>query len=170
MIKPVVNLVKALSTNTKPGEIAHAFACGILLGFMPKNNLLWSILFVFILFMRIQRSALTLSLILGVLIAPALDNCFNAVGWWVLTQEGAIPTYRRLLDIPFVAFTKFNNTVVMGSLVCGLIAYIPLYWLCRGFTRLWRKYVAGFMGRTKVIKAIKKLPLIEKIADIAIGK
>src|SRR5574344_467950 len=169
MIKPVVNLVKALSTNTKPGEIAHAFACGILLGFMPKNNLLWSILFVFILFMRIQRSALTLSLILGVLIAPALDNCFDSVGWWILTREGAIPTYRYLLDIPFVAFTKFNNTVVMGSLACGIMAYIPLYWLCRGFIMLWRKYLANALNKWKVIKVIRNLPFVEKIAQIASG-
>ena len=170
MIKPVVKLVKALSTNTDPGEIAHAFACGILLGYMPKNNLLWYILFVAILFMRIQRSALTLSLILGALLAPLCDPLFDKVGWWILTQQGAIPTYRYLLNIPFVAFTKFNNTIVMGSLACGIIVYIPLYWICRGIVLLWRKCIAGPLNKTPALKAMKNLPLIESIAKIAGGK
>ncbi|HAK68458.1 MAG TPA: TIGR03546 family protein, partial [Treponema sp.] len=48
MLKAFVKLIKALSSNTAPGEIAHAFAWGVILGFMPKDNALWYILFIFI--------------------------------------------------------------------------------------------------------------------------
>ena len=170
MIKPIIKLVKAMSSNTNPGEIAHAFALGILLGFMPKGNLLWYIVFMAFLFMRIQKGAFTLSLLLGAILAPLLDPVFDRVGWWILTQENAIPTYQWLLNVPFVSFTKFNNTIVMGSLACGLIAYIPLYWLGRLITMLWRKYVAASVNKWKVVKILKQVPFIEKIAKIAGGK
>ena len=50
MIKAIAKLFKALNANVNPGEIAHAFSCGILLGLMPKNNVFWYLLFIFILF------------------------------------------------------------------------------------------------------------------------
>ena len=54
MFAPIVKLFKSLNTNSHPGEIAHAVAIGMVLGFMPKNNVLWYILFVCFLFIRIN--------------------------------------------------------------------------------------------------------------------
>ena len=81
----------------------------------------------------------------------------------VLVLEPAIPVYRKLLDIPFVAFTKFNNTVVMGSLVAGLVLYIPVYIISRLLVKLWRVVLAPKITASKLWVGIKKLPLIEKI-------
>lgn len=170
MLKPLINLIKALSSNTDPGAIAHAFCSGILLGFMPKDNLMWYVLFVFILFMRIQRATYTLSLVAGALLAALLDPLFDAVGWWFLTLDRAVPFYVRLLNVPFVAFTKFNNTIVMGSLVCGILAYIPLYFLARLVIWLWRKYLAESVRRLKLVQLLKQVPLIERLSAIAGGR
>jgi uncharacterized protein (TIGR03546 family) len=167
MIKPFVKLVKALCSNTNPSEIAHAFACGMLLGFMPKDNLLWYIIFIAFYFLRIQRSVLTLSLLLGTLFAPLLDNVFNALGNFILTRQSLFSFYQWLLNIPFMSFTKFNNTVVIGSFVFGLIAYIPFFALARFVTYLFRKYAADGFNKWKLVKVIKQLPMIEKIAKIS---
>lgn len=166
MLKPLITLINALSSNTHPGAIAHAFACGMLLGFMPKENLLWIILFVFILFMRIQRATYTLSLIVGALLAALLDPFFHTVDCWILSLDSMEDFYAYLLDIPFVAFTKFNNSVVMGSLVCGIIAYIPFYLFGRLFVWLWRKYLAEGVRRLKVVRVIKQIPLIQKLSSL----
>ena len=139
MLKAIAKLLGAISSNTRPGAIAHAVSCGVLLGFMPKDNLLWYILFIFILFMNIQRGAYALSILLGAALTVFLDPLFDSVGYSILTVESVKPYYASLLDIPFVAFTKFNNTVVMGSFVCGVAAYIPLYVLARLFVWAWRK-------------------------------
>lgn len=167
MIKPVARLIQALSSNSDPGAIAHAFACGILLGFMPKNNLLWYVLFVFILFLRIQRATYSISVIIGALFAPLLDPIFDAVGVWILTRESLVPFFAGLLDIPFVSFTRFNNSIVMGSLCCSLIVYFPLYALSRLWTHLWRTYIASRVRKLKVVQIMEKIPLVEKIRDIA---
>ena len=167
MFKPFIKLIKALSSNTDPGAIAHAFCCGILLGFVPKDNLLWYILFVFMFFMRIQRATYVLSVVVGALLAALLDPVFDTIGYWVLTQPDAIPFYVNLLNVPFVAFTKFNNTIVMGSLLCGIVFYVPLYWLSRLVIFLWRKYLAEGVRRLKLVQLLKQIPLIEKIASMA---
>lgn len=166
MLKAIAKLLGAISSNTRPGAIAHAVSCGVLLGFMPKGNLLWYILFIFILFMNIQRGAYALSILLGAALTVFLDPLFDSVGYSILTIESVKPYYASLLDIPFVAFTKFNNTVVMGSFVCGVAAYIPLYVLARLFVWAWRKYLAEKVRKLKIAAVLKNIPLVEKIAGM----
>ena len=164
MFKPIAKLLKALSSNRDPGAIACAFACGIVLGVMPKDNALWYILFIFIFFMRIQRGAFTLAVIAGSLVAFSLDPVFNQVGYAILSRQDMRAMYARILDIPFVSFTKLNNTIVMGSLACGIAAYIPLYVLSRIFVFVWRRYIGNLMRKIKVLQMIKQIPLVEKIS------
>ena len=166
MLKAIAKLLGAISSNTRPGAIAHAVSCGVLLGFMPKDNLLWYILFIFIMFMTIQRGAYALSILLGAAFTVFLDPLFDSVGYSILTVESVKPYYASLLDIPFVAFTKFNNTVVMGSFVCGVAAYIPLYVLARLFVWAWRKYLAEKVRKLKIAAVLKNIPLVEKIAGM----
>lgn len=166
MLKPLINLINALSANTHPGAIAHGFALGMLLGFMPKTNLLWYIILVFILFIRIQKSCYTLSIIIGSLIAPLLDPVFNETGIWLLTRDSLVPAIRFLQDIPFVAYTRFHNSIVAGSLVWSLICYVPFYIIARLSVSLWRKYLAVKVRELKLIKMIKQVPLIQKVASM----
>ena len=171
MIKAFVKLIHVLSSNTAPGEIAHAVSCGVILGFLPKDNLMWYVLFVFIIFLRIQRSVLTLSLLVATLLTALLDPYFDELGVWVLTRKDLIPLYYKLLNIPFVAFTKFHNSVVMGSLIIGLLCYIPVYILTRLFIFVWRVFFASKMKNAKITKLVgqimKQVPLLEKIAEMA---
>ncbi len=165
MISFIAKLLKALNANTNPGEIAHGIACGFLLGLMPKSNLLWYIIFIFVLFIKINKPAYLIMLAAGSSIAVLLDPLFDTVGYSVLTINSLYPFYARLIDIPFVFFTKFNNTVVMGSLVCGIILYIPVYVLGRIFVKAWRKYGVPAMRHSKLIKIINQIPIVSKVAS-----
>ncbi|AEE16933.1 TIGR03546 family protein [Treponema brennaborense] len=169
MLKFIVKFFSSLNSNSHPGEIAHAAAIGVLLGLMPKNNALWYLLFVFFLFVRINKSAYFL-VILGVsLCVPSADMLLDSVGYRILSWQPLIPAFRTLLDIPFVAFTKFNNTVVMGSLAAGLLLYVPVYALTRLIVRVWRTCVAPKIVSSKAWVAFKKLPLVRKIVSVSAG-
>lgn len=166
MIKTLAKIIKSLSSNTNPGALSHAFCCGMLLGFLPKNNVLWYIFFILFFFMRIQRTVFSLSTIIFSLLSPLLDTVFHNIGFWILSLENAAPLYSFLLNIPFVAFTKFNNTIVAGSLLFGLTTYIPLYILSRLFIKVWRNVLAEKIRNLKIVKIIKGIPFIQKIAAI----
>ena len=166
MLKFIVKFLKALNSNSHPGEIAHAVCLGMLLGFLPKNNIFWYIITVFVLFMRINKGALVLSTLGFSLLAPLFDN----VGYWFLTLPALEPTFAWLLDIPFVGFTKFNNSIASGSLLCGLVLYIPLYVIARLLVWLMRNKVVPVLRKTKFIVAISKIPLVKKMAALAAKK
>ena len=161
MISYIVKLLKALNTNSHPGEIAHAVSIGVLLGFMPTDN---ALLFVFLLFVRVHKGALLLTTLAASLLAGLFDALFDAIGYAVLTFSPLEPVYAALLDIPFVAFTKFNNTIVAGSLIFSLILYIPVYILIRVLTKSWRTYLAPALIRSKFMQAFYQTPFIAKIA------
>ena len=167
MLKKLLSLLKAFNGNVNPGEIAHAFACGAILGLMPKDNLLWYLVMVFVLFVRINKPAYLLMILVGAGVSPAFDGLFDSIGWWFLNLPSLAGFFETLIEIPFVAFTKFNNTVVAGSFLCGLVLYVPLYLLARLLVFVWRKYAADFIRNSKIMKVINKLPLISKIASMA---
>lgn len=167
MLGFIIKVFKAINSNSNPNEIAHAFSCALLLGFLPKDNLLWYLILVFCLFLRINKAAYALLIILFSFLAPFFDNLFDTIGYAILTLGPLQNVFNALLKVPFVAFTSFNNTIVMGSLISGIVLYVPIFFLAKLLVKLWRKNAYPFLAKTKLIKAIGKLPLIKKIAKLA---
>lgn len=167
MLKYFVKMLKALNANSHPGELAHAFAFGMMLGFLPKTSVLWYLLFIIFFFLRINKGFFFLSIILGSLLAPLLDPLFDTIGYAVLTLPSLESIFRAWLDTPFVAFTRFNNSIVAGSLVFSVAAYIPFYVLARLFIALWRKTLQPMLVKNPIVKAFMKMPLVKKIVETA---
>ena len=165
MLKYLINLLKAFNANIKPSQIANSFCIGLILGFMPKNNLLWFILMIFFAFVRINKPGYFIMVLVGSCFASLLDPFFDVIGYAVLTFEPMQPFYAKFLEIPFIAFTRFNNTIVCGSLIFGIVSYIPLYAIMFFIVKAWRKWIAPKFNDSKVLKTIYKIPLLAKIAS-----
>lgn len=170
MLKTIVKLFSVLNANVNPGEIAHAFSCGILLGLMPKDNLLWWLVFIFILFIRINKPMYLIMAVIASTFSPVMDGLFDTVGYAFLTIPQFSGFFAWLLEVPFVGFTKFNNSVLMGSLLCGLVLYLPMYILGRLLVSLWRKHITFWVRNSKLTKVVAKLPLLSKIAGMVGGE
>ena len=165
MLSYIVNFIKSLNSNCKPSQIVNAFCIGLILGFMPKSNLLWYIIFIFFAFVRINKAGYYIMIAIASCFAFLLDPLFDTIGFWFLNLVGLQNFFAFLLDVPFVGFTKFNNTIVMGSLLFGLMAYIPLYVLLYFGVKLWRKKIAPVFNDSKVLKTLYQIPLLGKITQ-----
>ena len=166
MLKKIIKFFKALNSNSKPSELANALCLGIMLGFIPKNNALWFLIFIFFCFVRINKGLYFVAMIVASQFAWLLDSKFDSIGFYILNYAPLTKTFSMLIDIPFVGFTKFNNTIVMGSFIVSLIIYIPCFIFGIAFVKLWRKYVSSLFARTPIAKAIAKLPFAEKITSL----
>ncbi|MFI3257774.1 MAG: TIGR03546 family protein [Spirochaetales bacterium] len=163
MITYIVRLLKTLNGNGHPGEIAHATSCGLLLGFLPKDNLLWYVIFLLFLFLRINKGAFFLFILLGSFLTMFFDPLFDSIGYTVLKIPDIAPFMASFLNIPFMAFTKLNNSVVVGSLLCALAVYIPLYFFSRGFVYIWRKTLSPMLSNNKLVKWFFRVPLVQRL-------
>lgn len=116
-------------------QLALGVAFGMLIGLIPKESALaWGIGLLFLL----SRANLLCGIIVGfvvTLLSPLLDVYSARIGFSILSIESLQTTYSTWLELPFVAWTRFNNTVVIGSLAIGLLAWFPVYLLGQVFFR-----------------------------------
>ena len=117
--------------------------------------------------MRIQRGVLSLTTLIVSFLAPLADPLLDTVGCWILTRDFMQVPMIKIMNIPFVAFTRLDNSIVTGSLGVGLLSYIPAFLISLLFTHLWRKYLATRFKNLPLVKAVGKIPLIRKITSIA---
>lgn len=163
MLKALIKFFKALNQNSNPSEIANAVCCGMILGFMPKNNALWYIIAIFCFFLRIQKGSYIISTFLFSLLSPCLDFWFDFFGYFILKLDFMQPVFVALMKIPLIGYTKFYNSIVMGSLLTSLILYIPMFFFVKFLIQLWRSYLVPVVRKTKLVKIVSKIPLIKKV-------
>ncbi len=124
------SLFLALQGDDDPSALAAGFALGACLGLLPSGNLLAAGVLVLLFFFRVDKSLAALAVIVFTPVGYLLDRPAHWIGYGVLTWGALKPLWTWLYDLPIVPWTRFNNTIVMGNLILGLLLYYPLYRLC----------------------------------------
>ena len=123
--------------ETKPHHIALAVALGVMLGLIPKANLLAFVLVAALFLLRCNLGFGILAAALVSLTTTKLDAKVDLLGTQLLAKASVIDLEATLFQYPLFAWTALNNTLVLGSLVAGLVAFLPVYLviftLCRVF-------------------------------------
>lgn len=159
MIKALARLIVALNANTRPTEIAAGAAFGVLLALVPGGNLLWYAFFVIAFLLRMNLAAMFLVLGLARLVAPFADPALDALGWLVLTLPALEPAFTTLAGLPVVPWTRFNDTVVMGGLVAGIVFWAPVFLLFLLLVKIYRRRIRERIANSRLARAIAKVPL-----------
>lgn len=126
-------LISAIRGSDSPKQIGFGIALGMMIGFLPKDSVFAMMFGLFVFATSVNLLATTLSVITFALIGSLCDPLFHQVGFFVLTHENLEATWIWLYQQPFSAWTRFNNTVVMGSLLVGLFLMFPIYYYSTGF-------------------------------------
>ncbi len=163
MIKAVVKAFIALNSNVRKEQIAAGFAWGILLALIPAGNLIWFTLFVVAFFTKINYGMQLLVMILFKLVLPLAAKPIDALGWYILNQKALYPYFSYFYNIPIAPLTRFNNTIVAGGLVIGLLLWIPLFFLMRALVSVYRSVLAPKIAESAAYKAFMKIPLVNSI-------
>jgi uncharacterized protein (TIGR03546 family) len=169
MLKQIVKLIVALNGNAKRSQIAAGFAWGLLLGLVPVGNFFWIVLFLVSFFFKHNHGSKLLAMVIVKLLSPLIAPPLDLLGWEVLHIESLEPLYTSWYNMPFVPFTRFNNTLVAGGLVGGIVLFIPAFIVFFGLVALYRKTIARKLRESKLVKGISaffaKIPFLNKIID-----
>jgi len=169
MIKGIAKLILALNGNVSKTQIAAGFAWGILLGLVPAGNAFWIVLFLISFFFTHHHGGKIAALAIIKILYPLLAFQIDGVGWFVLHIDSLTSLFTKLYNMPFVPFTKFNNTLVMGGLVSGLILWLPIFFLFIALIPLYRNTLGPKIRNSKIVQAIVKFPLISAIDNAIKG-
>ena len=125
-------------------QVALGCALGMMLGILPKGNLVAVLLSVLLLAFRMHLGAAMVSMLVFSVVGYCLDPLTHRLGLLVLTNGYLNGLWVRLYQLPLAPWTSLNNTVVTGSLILGLATVGPTYWLSRrGVTWLTHRKAAG---------------------------
>jgi uncharacterized protein (TIGR03546 family) len=124
-------IVHALITSNAPGQLAAGFAVGMVIGLVPKGNLIALSLCVLLFSMRCNKGIGFLAAIAFSFAGPWTEPFAHRLGLIVLSVKPLQATYASVYNLPFGPLLGFNNTVVIGSLLIGAYVAYPAYWISK---------------------------------------
>ena len=137
LLKLFRSLVQTLHSDGSPAQIAYGVALGAALGLTPIANAHNLIILLLLAVLNVSFAAGMLAWAVFVPVGFMLDPIFDRVGRALLVDTTSLRGLWTTWDnVPGLALTNFNNTVVLGSLVVWLLLFIPIYFgACYGVVR-----------------------------------
>ena len=155
-LKYVKGLLQTFHDDTSPNEIAGAFVLGAWIGLIPKTNLTTLLIFSITWVFRVNLGIALATIVVFSMIGHFTDPFIEKIGYVLLTGvPGLQGLWTALYNMPIVPYLSFNNTLVMGNLVFGLILAVPLFLLMRRFVGLYRTKYREHILKWKVIQALQ---------------
>jgi uncharacterized protein (TIGR03546 family) len=155
ILKQLFAFIKLLNSDTGTISLAMGLTCGFILGMTPTLSLHSLLIFLVLFFFRIQIGAALLAAFFFKFVAFLLDPAFDAVGSKVLDIESLQAFYTTLYNMPIIPFTRFNNTIVMGSAVITFALSPLVFILSRYLIVKYRQTVLARFKESKAWKAVE---------------
>jgi uncharacterized protein (TIGR03546 family) len=147
-LRPFRFLAQALLLDATPAQLAWGFALGMVIGLVPKGNLIAVCLMTLLCALRVNFAAGTLGIFAFTWAGMYLDPYSHRLGHFLLTHPSLQSLWTSLYDTNVVPWTSFNNTVVLGSTLIGLTMVFPVYRLSHPifarYAPLWAEYVRKY--------------------------
>ncbi len=159
ILKQIFAFVRLLNSDTATNQIAFGIAFGFVLGMTPAFSLQTVFVILCLFFFRVQIGAATLSAFFFAFPAYLLDPVFHEIGRMVLEIEGLKPLFTTMYDMPVIPWTRFNNTVVMGSGVVAILSLPFVFIMAKIFVIRYRETIVAQFQQTKFWKAVKATSL-----------
>lgn len=161
IFKQFFSFLKLLHSDTGTLSLSLGVCCGFILGMTPTLSLQSLLIFLLLFFFRIQIGAAFVTAFFFKFIAFLLDPAFDSIGQWALEIPSMQSLYTSLYNMPIVPFTRFNNSIVMGSAVLTIILSPIVYLLSAFMIKKYRVVVVEKFKDTKLFKAWKATSLYQ---------
>ena len=167
-LKFLGKIIKAIKSASSPAQIAGGFILGMLIGLISFKSLVSAVVVILIILLNVNVAMAVAGYALFRLIAWGGDPWLHSLGYIILVDLGPLQAaWSYLYNIPFVSFTRFNNTIVMGSLAVSVVIIVPLFLLMKRFVVLYRERWQEKIQRWKVVQAFKGSRLFEWVGRIS---
>jgi uncharacterized protein (TIGR03546 family) len=137
MLRAILKLLHVLNSEAEPGQISLALAFALITGLTP----LWSLhnlaVLLLALVLRVNLSAFLLGTVFFSGLAYLLDPFFHRLGLAILTAPSLEGVLTVLYNSTLWRIERFNNSIVMGSLLVSLALFVStvlaLNWAIRQY-------------------------------------
>lgn len=153
LLKQIFNFLKLLNSDTGTNQLASGLAFGMILGFAPFISIQTFLVLLVIFVFRVQIGAAFLSAFFFKFVAFLFDYPAHLLGKAVLENESLKPLFTSMYNMPLVPMTRFNNSIVMGSMIVSILLFPIAYILFQMLILKYRQTVVARFKDTKYWKA-----------------
>lgn len=155
-IKFAAKLFKILRSGESPNKIAAGFTLGMILGLTPLLTLHNFILILMLIILTINLASALFAFAIFSGVAYALDPLFHNLGYFILTGIPALrDLWTALFGFPLIALSRYNNTVVMGSLIVSIALSIPVFPAAKYLVLYYRNTLDPLLQKFKIVQLMK---------------
>jgi len=156
LLKLVRSLIKTLHSDGSPLQIALGVALGAALGLTPIVNAHNLVVLLLLAVLNVSFAAGLFAWLLFVPVGFLLDPVFDRLGRWLLVDvESLRPVWGAMDNIPGLALTNFNNTVVLGSVAGWLLLFVPIVLAARYGVIRYRATIGAKVANSRFYKTLK---------------
>lgn len=156
LLKPFQHLWQMIASDTSPRQLAFGVAIGLMVGLIPKGNLVAVAMVTLLFALRVNVGVGLLTALLVSFAAGGIDPLTDRLGAFVLAYPPMYEKLAQAFQYPVVPWTSLNNTVVLGGLLLGAVLFYPVFHLAEtGFRWL------GPLKLSRVREALRKRDVAE---------
>lgn len=155
MLTLLAKTLKALNSDASPMQLALALALAMLVALNTITSLVGIIAILGLFILRVNFGAFFLGLGIFAAVNLVLNGLFIQVGEALLNSTELAQTWTSLYQSYWFRISELNNTLVMGTLVCSIILFIPVTLLSRFLVVKYRDLIMAFINKFKVVQTLK---------------
>lgn len=159
LLKQLFTFLKLLNSDTGTNSLAFGLSLGLFLGFAPFLSLQTFLVLLIVFIFRVQLGAAFVSAFFFKFVAWLFDGPADSLGRWALENPSFRPLFTEMYNVPLLPMTRFNNSIIMGSLIVSLLLLIPSFFIFRYLIETYRAQVVARFKSTKAWKAFAATPL-----------
>jgi len=167
MIGTIAKILKVLNSETAPGQISLALCFAMIVGLTPLYSLHNLLVLLLVLFLRVNLSAFIVGWVFFSGVAYILDPVFHRIGLALLTAPSLQGLWTSLYNILIFRFAKFNNSIVMGSVLFSLIFFLPVYFLSNMLINKYRDHILAWIRNTRLMQVLKGSKLYQAYETVS---
>jgi len=167
MITTIAKILKVLNSETAPGQISLALSFALIIGLTPLYSLHNLLVLLLVLIVRVNLSTFIVGWIFFSGVAYVLDPIFHRMGLALLTNASLEGLWTSLYNILIFRFSKFNNSIVMGSVLFALIFFVPVYFLSNMLINKYRDHILAWIRKTRLMQLLKGSKLFQAYETVS---
>jgi uncharacterized protein (TIGR03546 family) len=154
-MRTILKLIKALNSETDPLQISLGLCFGLVAGLTPLLSLHNLVVLLLVLLLRVNISSFITATLFFSGVAWAIDPLMSRIGLALLGADALEGLFTSFYNITVMRLSRFNNSIVMGSLALSLALFVPALFVFMFLIRQYRERIMTFVNRLKVVQALK---------------
>lgn len=154
MLDMIRKLLSSLNSSEYSWQLSLAIALGMIVGLSPQFNLHIIIFYLLAFLIAINLGLFFVSVAVFAAISYLFDPLMESFGYYLLTLPELESLHTTIYNNPLLALFNLNDSLVLGSLISGLILFLPLFFAMQQLVKVYRGPISRITGKIPLIKSI----------------